>query len=311
MGVKTVNSEKPKKIVVILGPTASGKSTLAVQIARKFNGEIVSADSRQVYKELNIGSGKITQKEMENIPHHLLDLVPPKKTFTVAQYQKLAKKAVSEILKKNKLPIICGGTGFYVDALIYNYQLPKVPPQRQLRKKFEKKSAEELFEMLSELDPERAQNIDRYNKRRLIRAVEIIETTGAPIPKIFADNSHKFAKDSYDTLKIGIKKSPTELRKLINLRVERWLKQGLIQEVKNLHQKNGLSYKRLNELGLEYRIVARYLQNLISYQQMIELLEKETWQYAKRQMTWFKRNKEIHWIKTKKQASVLVKNFLS
>ena len=300
---------KPK-IIVILGPTASGKSALAVEIAKRFNGEIISADSRQVYQGLNIGSGKITKKEMGGVPHHLIDVVSPKKTFTVVQYQKLAKKTIGQILNRNKLPIICGGTGFYIDALIYNYQLPKVPPQKHLRKKLDKKSPEELFKILSQLDPERAQNIDPYNKRRLIRALEIVMTTGLPVPKLFANNSQKFAENSYDVLKIGIGKSGVKLKKLIDQRVGEWINRGLIQEVKNLH-KNSLSWHRLNELGLEYRITARYLQNLISYEQMVEMLKKETWRYAKRQMTWIRRDKEIHWVKTKKEAFCLVKDFLS
>ncbi|MEK7634419.1 MAG: tRNA (adenosine(37)-N6)-dimethylallyltransferase MiaA, partial [Patescibacteria group bacterium] len=161
------------KIIVILGPTSSGKSKLAIKIAKKYDGEIISADSRQVYKKLNIGSGKITKKEMEGIPHYLLDVTSPKRTFTVNQYQKLAKKALKKIIKKGKLPIICGGTGLYIDTLIYDYQLPQVPPQPKLRKQLEKKSTEELFGQLQKLDSRRAQNIDKHNRRRLIRALEI------------------------------------------------------------------------------------------------------------------------------------------
>lgn len=324
-------AEKPK-IVVILGPTASGKSDLAVSIAKKFNGEIISADSRQIYKGLNIGSGKVPKDSIsrkfnfskmnlqymevelpyiyKDIIHHLLDVISPKKTFSVTQYQKLAKKALQKILEKGRLPIICGGTGFYIDALIYDYQLPKVPPQKELRKKLEKKSAEELFNELQKLDPERAENIDKRNKRRLVRALEIIIATGSPVP-ILRQTQDK--KSSYDFLKIGIKKSPVELKRLINVRVEKWLKQGIIREVKNLHNPptgGGLSWQRLNELGLEYRTVAHYLQNLIGYEEMVENLKKETWQYVKRQMTWFKRDKKIHWLKTKKEALRLVKNFL-
>ncbi len=301
--MKTRQSKKPQ-ILVILGPTASGKSTLAVKIAKKFNGEIISADSRQVYKGLDIGSGKITKKEMVNIPHHLLDVAFIKRTFTVAQYQKLAKKALQKILKRGKLPIICGGTGFYIDALIYDYKFPEVVPQPKLRKQLEEKSTEELFKQLQKLDPRRAKNIDKNNRRRLIRALEIVLITKRPVPAL-----NTITRDSaitcdsktpvYDFLKIGIKKSAEELKKLIKQRLLKRSKQGLIEEVRKLHNPSagrGLSWQRLDDLGLEYRYVSRYLRGLITKEKMIEAIFKESWHYTKRQMTWFKRDKEIHWI---------------
>jgi tRNA dimethylallyltransferase len=288
------------KIIVILGPTASGKSELAVKIAKKFNAEIISADSRQVYEGLNIGSGKITKKEMRGIPHHLLDVASPKKTFTVAQYQKLAKKALQKILAKNKLPIICGGTGFYIDALVYDYRLPEVPPDKKMRKKFEGLELTELLKILKRIDPERFKTIDRKNKRRLIRAIEIAKTIGKT-PKL---KKHS----SYNVLRIGIKKPAEELKRLITKRLSKRLNQGLIKEVKNLHKK-GLSWQRLDDLGLEYRYVSRYLAGLINKKEMINLILKESWQYTKRQMTWFKKGKEIHWIKNQKEAENLIKKF--
>ncbi|MFA5098695.1 MAG: tRNA (adenosine(37)-N6)-dimethylallyltransferase MiaA [Candidatus Paceibacterota bacterium] len=294
----------PPKIIVILGPTASGKSDLAVQLAKKFKGEIISADSRQIYKGLNIGSGKITKKEMQDVPHYLLDVASPKSTFTVSQYQKLAGKAIKEILRKGKIPIVCGGTGFYIDALVYNYKLPEIPPNPKLRKELEKKSADALFKQLKKLDPARAKNIDQFNKRRLIRALEIVLTTKKPVPNIIArDNTN------YDVLFLGIKKPQEELKKLIAKRLEKRLKQSMITEVKNLH-KSGVSWKKLESFGLEYRWLARYLQNKIGYAEMIQLLQKDIEHYAKRQMTWFKRNKKIHWIKNYKQTEKLTDNFL-
>ena len=176
------------KIIVVLGQTASGKSEFAVKLAKKFNppvgGEIISADSRQVYKGLDIGSGKIIKKEMKGVPHHLLDITSPKRTFTVYQYQKLAKKALKDIIKRGKIPIICGGTGLYIDSIIYGIKFPEVPPNPKLRKKLEKRTTEELFKQLQKLDPRRAQNIDKYNRRRLIRALEIIITTSKPVPTL-------------------------------------------------------------------------------------------------------------------------------
>ncbi|MFA5386217.1 MAG: tRNA (adenosine(37)-N6)-dimethylallyltransferase MiaA [Candidatus Paceibacterota bacterium] len=321
---------KKDKIIVVLGPTASGKSGLAVKIAlhlssgqaRKtfgINGiEIISADSRQVYKGLDLGSGKVT-KDLnsklriqssefyhQGIRHHLLDIASPKNRFTVAQYQKLAKKAIKKIIAKGKIPIICGGTAFYIYSLIYNWQIPEVPPQKKLREKLEKKSIEELFKQLKKLDPQRAKNIDKYNKRRLIRALEIVLITGKPNPHK-SDLNQRTA--TFDVLIIGIKKPKEELQKLIKIRLEKRLKQGMIEEIKKLYQR-GLTWKRLDELGLEYRYISYYLRELITKEKMIEILNQKTWQFSKRQMTWFKKDKIIKWIKNYKEAKKLVKNFL-
>ncbi len=331
---------KPK-IIVILGPTASGKSDLAVKLAlrlgsgqakKKFriNGvEIISADSRQVYKGLNIGSGKVPKDKKtpksyilnlksyfyKGIPHHLLDVASPKSTFTVSQYQKFAGKAIKEILKRGKIPIICGGTGFYIDALIYNYKLPEVPPQPKLRKELEKKSADALFSTLKKLDPTRAKNIDKFNKRRLIRALEIVLFTKKPVPtlerntiSINQKNLHKSAS-APAVLFIGIKKPQEELKNLIAKRLKKRLKNGMIEEIEKLH-KQGVSWKKLEGFGLEYRWLARYLQDKVNYGDMTSLLQKDIEHYAKRQMTWFKRNKDINWVENYKQAEKLADNFL-
>src|SRR3990167_3851819 len=167
-----------RKIIVILGPTASGKSALAVKLAKKFNGEVISADSRQVYKGLNIGTGKITRKEMGGVPHYCLDVVSPKKIFTVADFKKCAEKAIEKIFAKNKTPIIVGGTGLYIQAVVDNITLPEVKPNWKLRKELEKKTTEEMFKMLKKLDPERAKTIDAKNPRRLIRAIKTAEALG-------------------------------------------------------------------------------------------------------------------------------------
>lgn len=321
--IKTMKKQSAKKVIVILGPTASGKSELAIKIAKEINGEIISADSRQIYKGLDIGTEKITKKEMEAVKHHMIDITDPRKTYTVSQYQKAAKKILNKIFKKRKIPIIVGGSGFYIDALIYDYKLPEVPPQPKLRKQLEKKSTKELFQMLQGLDPKRATNIDPCNRRRLTRALEIVIKTGSPVPpleqntiSINQQNQHKSAT-AFAVLKIGVKKTPNQLRQLISQRLEKTLKKGLIEETKKLHQplgaaqdKKGLSWKRLEELGLEYRLAANYLRGLISYKGMAEQMKKEIYRYAKRQMTWFKRDKNIYWVKKQKEVYFLIKKFL-
>ncbi len=293
--------EKPK-IIVIVGPTASGKSDLAVQIAKKFNGEVVSADSRQVYKGMDIGTGKITKEEMQGIKHYLLDVSPPKKVFTVSEYKKLANQAIKKILKKGKLPIVCGGTGFYIQAVIDNISIPKVKPDWKLRKKLEKKTSKQLFNQLKELDPKRAKNIDKNNKRRLIRAIEIVLKTEKPVPEFKK-------KSKYNCLIIGTKIKKQALEQRIKKRLKNRLKQGMIEEVKNLHKK-GVSFQRLEDFGLEYRYIAYYLQDKIKKEEAIEKLQKEIEKYAKRQMTWFKRDKRINWVKEEKVFK-LVKQFLN
>lgn len=275
------------KILVVLGPTASGKSDLAVRLALERNGEVISADSRQVYKGLDIGSGKITVEEMKGVPHHLLDVASPKKIFSASDYATLARKAVDDILKRGKLPIVCGGTGFYIDSLLYSDSVAPVPPNPELRKKLEKLSTEELANQLSDLDPERFASIDTKNRVRLVRALEIVLSTGKPVPKLER-------KPRYNAERIGIMWPIEKLDERIELRLDSRLVGGMINEVEALHNK-GVSWKRLYELGLEYRYVSLYLRGELSYAEMREQLLTAIHQYARRQMTWFKRDKEIRW----------------
>jgi tRNA dimethylallyltransferase len=293
---------KPK-IISIVGPTASGKSDLAVILAKEFEGQVISADSRQVYKGLDIGSGKITKKEMTGIPHHLLSIQDPKKVFTVAEFKKLADEKIKEIEDRGNVPILCGGTGFYIDAVTKNIILPEVPPNPTLRKRLESFKLEKLQKMLLELDFKRFKAIDLNNKVRLIRAIEIAKELGS-VPKIKS-------KPLYNVLTIGILSDPEKLKQRINLRLQRRLKSGMIREVANLH-KNGLSWKRLESLGLEYRFVAQFLQKKISRPEMIERLQFDIWHYAKRQMTWFQRDKSIVWVDPKKTKDIKskIKKFL-
>ncbi len=299
MGIKGKNKQK---IVVILGPTASGKSDLAVQLSLRFNGEVVSADSRQVYKGMNIGSGKITKKEMKGVPHYLLDVASPKRKFTASRYKQLSEKAINKILKKKKIPFVCGGSAFYIKALVDGIILPEVPPDWNLRKKLEKEDAESLYKKLKKIDPKRAKNIDRQNKRRLIRAIEIIEKSKKPVPGIKKNSP-------YNPLFLGLKISQKELSKKIEKRLKKRLQRGMVKEVKKLRE-SGVSFKRLEEFGMEYEWAAKYLQKKISKKEMVERIQKESEQFAKKQMAWWKNDKRINWIKTQKQAEVLVKSFL-
>lgn len=291
-----------RKIIVILGATASGKSALAVKIAKKIDGEIISADSRQVYKGLNIGTGKITKKEMSDIPHHCIDIVSPKKIFTVSDFKKRAEEAIEKIFAKSKTPIIVGGTGLYIQTIVDNIVFPEVKPNWKLRRKLEKKTTEEMFAMLKKLDPRRAKNIDPKNPRRLIRAIEIAKTLG-PVPNLGVQ------LPSWEALQIGIKLSNDELKENINKRLIYRLKKGMVAEAKRLHSQ-GLSWKRMDELGLEYRYLEKFLKEEISKTEMTEKLKSEIWKYARRQMTWFRKDKRIKWISKERQAEKLIKEFL-
>lgn len=296
-----MSQEKPK-VIVVLGPTASGKSAMAVALAKRYGGEVVSADSRQVYRGMDVGTGKITEAEQKGIPHHLLDVASPRKSFGVARYQKIANRAINGIARRGRIPIICGGTGLYIDSLIYGFVFPEVKPDLFFRKKLAQKTAMELFAELQVLDPERAKHIDPKNPRRLIRALEIVQATGGPVPVLRRD-------PAYPALIIGIQVKDEVLRKKVARRLRRRLRQGMVREVKRLHS-TGLSWQKLDELGLEYRYVSRYLQGILSRKEMEQILEKEIWRYAKRQMTWFKRDKNIHWIDRPADAVALAGKFL-
>lgn len=297
------NKEKPKKLIAIVGANASGKSELAVKIAKIIGGQVVSADSRQVYKGLDIGSGKITKKEMAGVKHHLIDVASPRSVFTVTRYGKLAQAAIKKIQNCGQTPILCGGTGFYIQAVIDGIIIPEVKPNWKLRQKLEKLSVENLFLMLKKLDPERAKTIEAKNPRRLIRAIEIVKTTKKPVPKI------KKQPLPYPILILGIKKSETQLKKLIAIRTNKRLAAGMVGEVKKL-KNSGLSWKKLESFGLEYRAIAHFLQKKINREQMVETIKKEDWQYAKRQTVWFKRDVRICWIKNQRQALSLAKKYL-
>lgn len=297
-----------KKIIVILGPTASGKSDVAIKLAKKFDGEIISADSRQVYRGMNLGTGKVTPEEQKMAVHHIIDVADPNDEFNVSHFKKLAEKKIGDILKRRKLPIVCGGTGFWIQSIVDDVQLPEVKPNKELRNILRNKSAEELFAMLEKLDPQRAENIDAKNKVRLIRAIEICKAIGkVPKTKVQHQNVKK-PNAKYDFLQIGIEIEKEILNQKIKKRLESRFDDGMLQEVENLHQ-SGVSWERLESFGLEYRWLARYLQKKIPLEEMKGKLYFDIIHYAKRQMTWFKRDKRILWLKNYPEIEKIVKEF--
>lgn len=281
-----------KPLIAIVGPTSSGKTSFSISLAKSLKksgiiAEIVSADSRQVYKGLNLLSGKVTNREMERIPHHMLDVANPKQVYSVAGFKKDAETAIDAILARGHLPILVGGTGFYIDAVTKGIILPEVKANPRLRKKLESLSLEILLKMLKKLDPKRAKDIDVKNKVRLVRAIEIATELGK-VPSIKK-------KPKYKVLTIGLDLDDVVLKKNIKTRLVSRVKAGMLNEAKKLHDA-GLSYKRMEELGLECRYASLYLQKKITKEQLLSELEMAIWHYAKRQRTWLKKTDDIIWI---------------
>jgi tRNA dimethylallyltransferase len=290
-----------KKIIVILGPTATGKSKLAIKLAQEFRGEIVSADSRQVYKEMDIGTDKISKEEMEGIPHYLLDVIDPQERFNVVQYQKLATRTINNILARGKIPFLVGGSPFYIYSIVYGWQFPSIEINKKIRTTLQEKSSEELSKILFKLDRKRFKQIDKKNKRRIIRAIEIAQQLGT-VPS-------RQSKALFNSLLIGIKVSFPELKIRINQRLKKHLWDGMIEEIKELRNQ-GISWERLDNFGLECRWISRYLRGEIDKKTMEAKLQKDIEHFAKKQMTWFKRDKNIHWINNFSEAKNLIATFL-
>ncbi|MDO8668098.1 MAG: tRNA (adenosine(37)-N6)-dimethylallyltransferase MiaA [bacterium] len=296
-----------KKIIVILGPTSSGKTKLAISLANEFNGEIVGADSRQVYKGLDIGTGK--DLSAYDVPYHLIDVASPNSQFNLVKYQKQAFAAIDDILKRGKLPVLTGGSGLYLQAVVDNFKLSDSKKDLALRKEAEKLSAVELFDKLKKLAPKmavRLNNSDKNNKRRLVRYLEILEED--------KDFKNKTGGKKYEALIIGVDCPREILKQRIAKRLEKMLKEeNLIGEVETLRRR-GLSWKRLEAFGLEYKFVALYLRKKLSYEAMAEKLNIAINQFSKRQMTWFKRwekmGAKINWLKNNSSASRIVKKFI-
>jgi tRNA dimethylallyltransferase len=295
--------QEGKKLLVIVGPTASGKSALAVAVAKKLNGEVVSADSRQVYRGLEIGSNYPTKTELKAVPHHLVGFVDPKKTFTVAEYQKKARKAIKDIGKRHKLPILVGGTGFYIQAVVDGIVMPEVPPDETLRRKLETRSTGELADILRQKDKRRWETIDRRNPRRLIRAIEIAKALG----KIPALQSNPMPAE---VVMIGIDPEKNILKKAVEKRSRAMIQRNFIREVKMLLQ-NDVKEEKIRELGFEYQIALRYLKGEIkSKRELADAITKMTLKYVKRQMTWFRKDSRIIWAHGSNEILSVVQQFL-
>lgn len=293
-----------ERIIVILGPTSAGKTSLSIDTAKAVHGEIISADSRQVYKGLDIGSGKVTPLEMQGVPHHLIDVASPTDVFSASDFVRLGRAAIAEVIERTHIPIVVGGTGFYIDALLGTISLSEVPANPAFRFQLSGFSLEELNAKLQKLDPERAEHIDTKNPVRLIRAIEIAHALGTA-PKV---TPHPL----YDVLYIGLQLDIDVLNTKIHERLLERLNNGMLEEAKRLHHE-GLSFERMESLGLEYRFMARHLQGFLSYEEMTTQLESEIRKYAKRQKTWFKRNKNINWFAPADKEAILarVQKFLT
>lgn len=272
-----------------MGPTASGKTTLAIQKAKEINGEIISADSRLVYKGFDIASAKPAKEEMQGIKHHLIDIVEPEVDYSVANFYDDAKKAIEEIVQKGKTPIIVGGTGLYFRILLEDFDLPRVKPDYELRNELETLSSENLHEMLKELDPISAEKIHFNNKVKIIRAIEVAKTLNQPISEAAGKK-----EPEYDVEWIGLNPPDrAELYERINKRVDEMVENGLVEETKKLLEKHGRINNFVNTIG--YQEILEYLDEKISLEEAISQIKQNTRRYAKRQLTWFRRNKLINW----------------
>ncbi len=296
------------KLVVLLGPTASGKSGLGIRLAQCFHGEIVSADSRQVYRGLDIGTAKVTPAEQVLVPHYMLDVADPREIYTVAQYQRDAIDAINDILKRSHQPFLVGGSPHYIQVVVDNLDIPHTEPQPELRAQLEKLPLPELMKQLERLDPDTAASIDRNNPRRIIRALEVCLVSGKPFYQ-----QRKMSEPLYQSLLLGIEWPREVLYRRIDERVDERMQQGMVQEVQRLLDE-GISHQRLEALGLEYRYISRWLTGAFENEaDMVQKLKYAIHDFTRRQLTWFRKEKRIVWIHGGdwEQAEDIVRDFLT
>ena len=285
-----------QKVIVICGPTASGKTALSIELAKKIDGEIVSCDSMQIYKEMDIGTAKPTLEEMQGIKHYMIGIISPNERYSVADYKKDAKKAIREILNKGKVPIVVGGTGLYIDSLIYEIEYQDIEFDKEYREHLEKevkeKGLEELYNEAKEIDPQAIEKISKNDKKRILRILEIYHATGEN--KTEQERKSRQKEVEYDYKVYALNMDREKLYDRINKRVDKMIEEGLIQEVEKI-------YKKYNDFptamqGLGYKEVVEYLEGKLTKEEMIEKIKQETRRYAKRQLTWFRKNKQTIWL---------------
>lgn len=286
---------KPK-VIVICGPTASGKTALSIELAKKIDGEIVSADSMQIYKDMDIGSAKPTKEEMDGIKHYLLDFVSPEDRYSVADYKKDATIAINEIIEKGKTPIVVGGTGLYIDSLIYNIDYPEIEFDEEYRKSLEKRAEEEglqkLYEEAKQIDEQAMKNISQNDQKRILRVLELYHQTGKT--KTEQEIESRKNEVPYNYYVFALNMDREKLYDRINKRVDIMVEQGLIEEVEGIIKKYKTYPTSMQALG--YKEIKEYLNRNITKEQAIETVKKETRRYAKRQLTWFRKNKQTIWL---------------
>ena len=313
---------KPR-IITIIGPTASGKTSLGIEIAKRFHGEVISVDSRQVYRRMDIGTAKIEGERVEigertmmdlmegsgskavlveEVPHWGIDLIDPDVEYSISEFKQFTEKKIAEIIRRGHVPILVGGTGFWMQAIIDNFDLTNTKSDPVLREELEKKTLGDLFHEYKELDPEGAEVIDRENKRKLVRALEVTKLTDKPFSQSQAKGERK-----YDVLQIGLLVDREVLNERINLRVDEMVAKGLVDEVRKLKDQYGCEIESMTSIG--YRQVCEFLEKKVSLKEAIEEVKTASRQYAKRQMTWFKRDERIQWVETQPQAMALAETF--
>ncbi|MGL6217312.1 MAG: tRNA (adenosine(37)-N6)-dimethylallyltransferase MiaA [Lacrimispora sphenoides] len=286
-----------RPLIIITGPTAVGKTALSVRLAKAIGGEIISADSMQVYRHMDIGSAKIKKEEMDGVPHYLIDVLDPEEEFNVTVFQKMAKEAVEEIYSHGHIPIVAGGTGFYIQALLYDIDFTENGEDTSIRMELEKlgqeRGAEFLHNLLRDIDPDSADEIHENNMKRVIRAIEYYRQTGERISE--HNKRERQKKSPYDFLYYVVNTDRTRLYERIDRRVDLMLEQGLVEEVMHLKDM-GLTRDMVSMQGLGYKEILDYLQGIYTLEEAIYILKRDTRHFAKRQITWFKRERDVRWL---------------
>lgn len=289
--------EQKRPLIIITGPTASGKTALSIELAKRIGGEIISADSMQVYRHMDIGSAKVTEEEMDGVPHHLIDVLEPSEDFNVVKFQSMAKKAMEEIYSRGHIPIVAGGTGFYIQALLYDIDFTETDESTEIRRDLEQTAREKgpraLHELLREVDPESADAIHENNVKRVIRAIEFYRQTGRKISEHNREERQKFSP--YEFLYYVIDLPRPVLYSRIDERVSRMLEAGLVEEVKTLRDM-GYTRDMVSMQGLGYKEILDYLNGECSLDEAVYIIKRDTRHFAKRQITWFKRERDVRWL---------------